>query len=889
MSGTNSDKPIIGAIRWDAYNAPVGNVYAQAAIAPLLTPENNARLPWYVTINNAGTLAVDGDSQAVIDSEIQMAAEAGINYFAFNYYPVSSGLQTALDDYLDSPYNHLLDFTIIDNPGWGATLGDYTTILAPEVALLEQPNYQRTADGRPIYYLLMPDAATFQTWLTQNWGGSIANMATALTWLRNQVIAATGANPYVVLMPDGLTGATQIAAELGVDALSSYAASGEDTPGTAYATLSAEAEGDWSTERSQTGLSLIPTVVTGWNPVAAPGYQAGTPTQIANQVSDAMAWTQANPSSNPANSVLIYSWNEFGEGGSTLDPTYEAGNPAGNAAILNAVGTLLNATVIDSTVQPDGDTITVDSNGVERIYNTSGTLTEEIFTSGSYDVFAADGTEYRYSSSGTLVEEDDQDGSKWLINAAGATLFLSPNVDGAVTLQKELFPDGSYIVFEGPWGDDTQEFYSASGTLQEILNSDGSETIYNADGSIQNYNSAGTLVATFLANGDTLVPWEDGQLWYDPNGVFLAHEVEEPDGTDTFYGADQYLEESIAPNGAISQYNSLGDVVSVTANGDTTQPWYNGALWYDSSGTYLGHEVVGADGFDDFYNAEGVLQQTYNPDGSATLYQADGSILSYSATGTWVSTHLTNGDTLAPWTTGTLWYDPNGNFIAHEIDAADGTKSFYATGGYLEETVQTGGTITQYDSLGQVISVTANGDTTLPWVDGELWFDGSGNYLGHEIVAPDGTNSFFNATGILANVQNPDGSSITYGAGPSTIPPSAIALPAGMGFLSGVQVLSGGPGNDIITAGTAAAELFGAGGDNVFAFVAGSAGSTYVIEDLVPGMDQILLSGFQQNFVSAALPTGGLMLNLSDGSTILVDPGQTRVSQVGELGLQFRN
>jgi hypothetical protein len=235
----SEQKPLIGAIRWDAYNAPAGNIYGQAAISPLLTPSNNSRLPWFTSINSAGTLTVDGDSQAVIDSEIQMAAKAGINYFAYNYYPASSGLQTALDDYLNSQYNNLLDFTIIDNPGWGATLGDYATILAPEVKLLENAHYQRTADGRPIYYLLMPDPTTFQTWLTNNWGGNITNMATALNWLRGQVTAATGANPYVVLMPDGLNDATQIAAALGVDALSSYTASGEDTPGTAYSTLSA--------------------------------------------------------------------------------------------------------------------------------------------------------------------------------------------------------------------------------------------------------------------------------------------------------------------------------------------------------------------------------------------------------------------------------------------------------------------------------------------------------------------------------------------------------------------------------------------------------------------------------------------------------------------------
>jgi hypothetical protein len=258
---------------------------------------------------------------------------------------------------------------------------------------------------------------------------------------------------------------------------------------------------------------------------------------------------------------------------------------------------------------------------------------------------------------------------------------------------------------------------------------------------------------------------------------------------------------------------------------------------------------------------------------------------------------LANGDTLVPSDSGTIWYDPSGSFIAHEIDEATGAKEFYATGGYLEETVTTGGTITQYNGLGQVVSVTSNLDTTLPWIDGELWYNSTGSYIGHEVVTPGGTNSFYNASGLLQEVHNPDGSSVVLGAGPSPITPAALGLPSTMAFVSSattapaapMQVLSGGPGNDVLTSGSLAAELFGGGGANLFAFLAGSAGATYIIEDLVPGIDHISLSGYGQNFVSSAVTGGGINLSLPDGSTILVDPGNPGVTKLGQLDLLFQS
>jgi hypothetical protein len=43
--------------------------------------------------------------------------------------------------------------------------------------------------------------------------------------------------------------------------------------------------------------------------------QQATPTQIANHIVDAKNWNAANPTVATANTVIVYAWNEFDEGG----------------------------------------------------------------------------------------------------------------------------------------------------------------------------------------------------------------------------------------------------------------------------------------------------------------------------------------------------------------------------------------------------------------------------------------------------------------------------------------------------------------------------------------------------------------------------------------------
>jgi hypothetical protein len=55
-----------------------------------------------------------------------------------------------------------------------------------------------------------------------------------------------------------------------------------------------------------------------------PWFTAPTPSELANNIRDAIQWNRQNPAAGRANAVLIYAWNESDEGG-WLVPTVSEG------------------------------------------------------------------------------------------------------------------------------------------------------------------------------------------------------------------------------------------------------------------------------------------------------------------------------------------------------------------------------------------------------------------------------------------------------------------------------------------------------------------------------------------------------------------------------------
>ncbi len=581
--------PLIGAIRWDAWFDPSNGVVAQAVETDLAPTQFLDRGPAFTTVNANGSLSINGDSQAEMNSEIQLAASAGIDYWAFDYYGASDPMNNALQLYLQSPIHNLVNFALIDAAGWGATLSNYQAAMQQRAALMAQPTYQTVEGNRTLYYVMAPSAQIVNQW----WGGDPANMKAAIDALRADVIAQTGANPYIVVMGSPAQAAS-FAQEIGADGISAYAITGGDQNGS-FQTLTNKTEAGWNAELG-TGQSVIPTVMTGWdpsprrlNPVpwGADGtstYTKATPQQIAAQLSDALAWIMSHPDST-AGTALVYAWNEFDEGG-WLAPTYVADNPQGDMSRLDALA------AVNALYQ-----------GATAAQNADGSTTITLGDGSSY-VFHPDHSVSKYNSAGLLTETDHADGSSITYASDGTATWLS--VTGTVT--RVVFADGSdkipwsdgwlwfnaqghYVQHEVDLPDGGERIYNSAGKLAEIINANGTKSIYGSDGARTDYAASGAVTKIVAADGSSKRAWSDGWLYFNSHGQYVQHEVDLTGGGEQLYNAAGHLTKIIA------------------ADGSSKVAWSDGWLWFSAKGSYLQHEVDLPGGVMQFYNAAGHLTE----------------------------------------------------------------------------------------------------------------------------------------------------------------------------------------------------------------------------------------------------------------------------------------
>jgi hypothetical protein len=327
----------VGAIRWDAWHGEHGG--PGQAVQEALTPEQwRSRLPFFAEVAADGKVRIDGTAQAVMDRELAYAHAAGIAYWAFVTYPPSDAMSIGLERYLASPQRHLVSFCLItEAPRW--TDPAYVERLAK---LMAEPGYLTVLEGRPVLYLgFLTDEL-----VAKRWGGA-AGLRALVDGLRAAVRRQGQANPYIVLMDFRAERGHRWLTELGLDALSSYAAQANGVAAP-YTTLAAHAERFWS-DCQATGAQVVPIAMAGWDrrprvlrPMPwetwqQPGagiekyYQSPTPAELAAHVQRAVRWVAERPQAAPAGLVIIYAWNENDEGG-WLVPSLTAG-PARLAAL----------------------------------------------------------------------------------------------------------------------------------------------------------------------------------------------------------------------------------------------------------------------------------------------------------------------------------------------------------------------------------------------------------------------------------------------------------------------------------------------------------------------------------------------------------------------------
>jgi hypothetical protein len=331
-------KPLIGAIRWDAWHGKKDGV--NDVMEKTLAPKRyHERLPFFAEIINDSTVRIDGSSQQVMDQEIAYAKYAGLDYWAFVLYSEKDMLSLGLKTYLQSNHHSDINFCAITEQG-RFTFKD-TAYINYLIRLIKTPGYQTVLNARPLWYFgFINEENVKNTW------GSIHQLKKQIDSVRNLIIEAGLENPYLVIMDfDAATG-KKWCDSLGADAISSYVAVKNTKLGT-YQQLANETANFWE-ECKATGKQVVPVWDAGWNPKPRIDHPTpwhvypdkeyftnATAGELAQHFKNGLQWIKENKEAANAQCVIIYSWNEFDEGG-WLCPTI--GN---NTERIDAIHSLL--------------------------------------------------------------------------------------------------------------------------------------------------------------------------------------------------------------------------------------------------------------------------------------------------------------------------------------------------------------------------------------------------------------------------------------------------------------------------------------------------------------------------------------------------------------------
>jgi len=336
---------VVGAIRWDAWHGPDSEV--GLTVEKTLSPRHyHHRLPFYAKVVGESSIEVRGNTQEIMDQEIEFAHQAGLGYWAFVVYPEEHALSDGLKLYLSSEKKHKIRFCLNLQGGWEGRGGmdAWTERLTRYVKLFLEPTYQTVLDNRPLVYLYTVEGLVgpgcFETW---------KEARIAFDRLRTACVKAELGDPYIVAQgwsPETLKDQTL---QLGWNAMGAYASSAGDEAAP-YERLVAHTEKMWDVFR-ETGVPVVPLVTAGWDmrprvetpvPWVKGGsilkyYEAPRPDELRDHVRRAMDWCLQHPGVVEARSILIYAWNEFDEGG-WICPTHHEGS-----ARLDAIAQVLRS------------------------------------------------------------------------------------------------------------------------------------------------------------------------------------------------------------------------------------------------------------------------------------------------------------------------------------------------------------------------------------------------------------------------------------------------------------------------------------------------------------------------------------------------------------------
>lgn len=340
----SAEKPLVGAIRWDAW---YGNVPANVKLTdprswpgakPNLTaspdpgaetlrslsPERWAwRRPFFARHDDQGKLLeINGNRQEIMDQEIDYAAHAGLDYWAFATYPEDCPLSWCFKKYIASAKKAKVKFCFF--LVLGSNYGNFSEDPKMQDYVLRyitDPDYLKVQGNRPVLYLGFFNKKIDEIFLSGFWDKYCAR------------IKALGlGKPYVILARGTkVPPAKAFLQKLGADALSNYAVNIHKAEKADYSQLAQKAE-QFAIDCKKNEVNVAPICVLGWdhrprlmNHVSWEHWydketmdnfvKAGSPSELAAHIGRNLDWLKKNPNSDGVNLMLIYAWNECDEGG----------------------------------------------------------------------------------------------------------------------------------------------------------------------------------------------------------------------------------------------------------------------------------------------------------------------------------------------------------------------------------------------------------------------------------------------------------------------------------------------------------------------------------------------------------------------------------------------
>lgn len=304
----------IGAVNWDA-GLPEETYFGHYTLNTLGREEHSHRLPYYAIKKPDGGYAIPMRTQEDYDRELTIAADAGIDFFMYCWYPDGATPKDIGEESYDFLTEHLPELNrtrkMYEVSPINKRIKMCAIIIAPHsyakadlvelVSAMKQDYYEKK-DGRPLVFIF---------------GGYRTDFFSAL----REIASAEGVDPYIIFMNNGKLSENGDYSE--ADAVSAYACCHSVKT---FEELSASACLD-NNGRKKFGIPVIPLLSAGWNPKPRidrpspwvtygdhPYAPAPTADQMEAATLELFRWIEDTPEAS-AGYAAVFAWNEFEEGG----------------------------------------------------------------------------------------------------------------------------------------------------------------------------------------------------------------------------------------------------------------------------------------------------------------------------------------------------------------------------------------------------------------------------------------------------------------------------------------------------------------------------------------------------------------------------------------------